>query len=44
MIRRIKGPLVGADVVELNPERDYQMTTARVVVRLLKELAAKAAS
>lgn len=41
MIRRIRGPLVGADVVELNPERDYQMTTARVVVRLLKELAAK---
>lgn len=40
MIRRIKGPLVGADVVELNPERDYQMTTARVVVRLIKELAA----
>lgn len=41
MIRRINGPLVGADVVELNPERDYQMTTARVVVRLLKELAAR---
>jgi agmatinase len=41
MIRRIKGPLVGADVVELNPERDCQMTTARVVIRLLKELAAK---
>ncbi len=41
MIRRINGRLVGADVVELNPERDYQMTTARVVVRLLKELAAK---
>lgn len=40
MIRRIKGPLVGADVVELNPERDMQMTTARVVVRLIKELAA----
>mgnify|MGYP001582055655 CR=1 FL=1 len=41
LIRRIKGPLVGADVVELNPERDYQMTTARVVVRLVKELAGK---
>ncbi len=40
MIRRIKGPLVGADVVELNPERDSQLTTARVVVRLVKELAA----
>lgn len=39
LIRRIKGPLVGADIVELNPERDFQMTTARVVVRLIKELA-----
>ncbi len=43
MIGRIKGPLIGADVVELNPERDWQMTTARVVVRLVKELAAKIA-
>jgi arginase family enzyme len=43
LIRRIKGPLIGADVVELNPERDFQMTTARVVVRLIKELAAKIA-
>ncbi len=43
MIRRIKGPLVGADVVELNPERDPAMTTARVVVRLVKELAAAVA-
>lgn len=41
MIRRIRGPLVGADIVELNPERDIQMATARVVVRLVKELAAK---
>lgn len=43
LIRRIKGPLIGADVVELNPERDFQMTTARVVVRLIKELAGKVA-
>ncbi len=43
LIRRIKGPLIGADVVELNPERDFQMTTARVVVRLIKELAARMA-
>ncbi len=43
MIHRIKGPLVGADIVELNPERDIQMATARVVVRLIKELAAKIA-
>lgn len=44
LIRRIEGPLIGADVVELNPERDYQMTTARVVVRLVKELAGKIAA
>jgi agmatinase len=41
LVRRIKGPLIGADIVELNPERDIQMTTARVVVRLVKELAGK---
>ncbi len=40
LIRRIKGPLVGADIVELNPERDPMLTTARVVVRLVKELTA----
>lgn len=44
LIRRINGPLVGADIVELNPERDFQMTTARVVVRLIKELTGKIAS
>ncbi len=40
IIRRIKGPLIGADIVELNPERDPMLATARVVVRLVKELAA----
>ncbi len=44
LIRRIKGPLVGADIVELNPERDLQLATTRVVVRLVKELAAKIAA
>jgi agmatinase len=44
LIRRIKGPLIGADIVELNPERDIQMATARVVVRFVKELAAKIAA
>lgn len=44
IIRRIKGPIVGADIVELNPERDFHMTTARVVVRLVKEIAAKIAT
>ncbi|MDZ7627450.1 MAG: arginase family protein [Parvularculaceae bacterium] len=41
LIRRIKGPLIGADIVELNPERDPMLATARVAVRLAKELAAK---
>ncbi len=40
LIRRIRGPLIGADIVELNPERDPMLATARVVVRLVKELAA----
>lgn len=40
LIRRLKGPLIGADIVELNPERDPMLATARVVVRLVKELAA----
>lgn len=44
LIRRIRGPLIGADIVELNPERDFQMMTARVVVRLIKELAGKIAT
>lgn len=44
LIRRIKGPLIGADIVELNPERDTGLATARVVVRLVKEIAAKLAT
>jgi arginase len=43
IIRRIEGPLIGADIVELNPERDAMLATARVVVRLVKELAATVA-
>jgi len=41
LIDRIKGPLIGADIVELNPERDQGLLTAALAVRLLKELAAK---
>jgi agmatinase len=40
LIRAAQGPIVGADIVELNPERDPMLTTARVAVRLIKELAA----
>jgi agmatinase len=41
MIATVPGPIVGADVVELNPERDVGLQTAGVAVRLLKELAAR---
>ncbi len=37
---RIDVPLVGADVVELNPERDINGMTAAVAAKLVKELAA----
>jgi agmatinase len=40
LIARIRGPLVGADIVELNPERDQNLQTAAVAVRLVKEIAA----
>jgi agmatinase len=40
VLRRIKGPLAGADVVELNPDRDPVGTTAAVAAKLVKELGA----
>ncbi len=36
----LKSRLVGADIVELNPERDINLMTAQVAGRLVKELAA----
>ena len=33
-----RGPLVGADVVELNPDRDVNGMTAMVAAKLVKEL------
>ncbi len=41
MIDSIKAPLVGADIVELNPQRDQNQVTARLAAILLKEIAAK---
>ncbi len=41
LIGRITGPLIGADIVELNPERDPSLLTAGLAARLVKELAAK---
>ena len=40
VIDRLPGPLVGADVVELNPARDVVEMTAMVGAKLVKEIAA----
>lgn len=40
-IASIKGDVVGADIVEYNPSRDWQDMTAMVCAKLLKELAGK---
>ena len=41
LIGRLRAPLVGADIVELNPSRDVQDLTAVVAAKLVKELAAR---
>lgn len=40
IIEALPGPLVGADVVELNPVRDLVDMTAMVAAKLVKEVAA----
>jgi arginase len=40
-IQSIKAPLIGADIVEFNPEMDPTGMTAAVCAKILKELAAK---
>jgi arginase family enzyme len=40
LIHRIRAPIVGADVVELNPTLDPTGSTAMVAGKLVKELAA----
>ena len=42
VLHRIDNPIVGADVVELNPTRDINDMTAVVAAKLVKELAAVA--
>ncbi len=44
LIQRVSGPVIAADVVELNPERDIQFLTAGIAARLVKELVAKLAA
>ena len=39
MIQRLRGPLVGADVVEFNPAQDLGGVTAQVAARIVRELA-----
>ncbi|MFD2167622.1 agmatinase [Thalassotalea euphylliae] len=41
LIHQIDAPLVGADVVEFNPNRDIDGVTAQVAAKLTKELAGK---
>ena len=41
LVQRTPGTLVGADIVELNPERDGEGITAMVAAKLLKEIAAR---
>jgi agmatinase len=43
VLDRIQGPIVGADIVELNPSRDVNGVTATLAAKLVKELAALAA-
>ena len=38
VLARVEGGLVGADVVELNPDRDINGMTAAVAAKLVKEL------
>lgn len=41
IIQSLKDPLVGADIVEYNPKRDFNCVTAMVAAKLLKEMVAK---
>jgi agmatinase len=40
VLNRVRTPIVGADIVELNPSRDLNGVTATVAAKLVKELAA----
>jgi agmatinase len=41
MIQDLRAELIGADIVEYNPDRDLNGVTASVAAKLLKEIAAK---
>lgn len=40
-LRRVRAPIIGADIVELNPDRDADGRTAAVGAKLVKELLAR---
>ena len=40
-VRALPGTLIGADVVELNPDRDLHDMTARVAAKLVKEISGR---
>ena len=40
LVQGLRAPVVGADIVELNPHRDLQGCTAMVAAKLLKEITA----
>lgn len=41
LIQQVNGPVIGADIVELNPSRDTNDMTAMVAAKLVKEIAGK---
>ena len=40
LLARVSGPVIGADLVEYNPDRDVHEMTCSVAAKLVKELAA----
>jgi arginase family enzyme len=41
IIQGLEGEVVGADIVEYNPERDFQGMTAFLAAKMMKEILAK---
>jgi agmatinase len=41
VLQAIRAPVVGADIVEYNPQKDVQQMTARVAAKFVKEIAGK---
>lgn len=41
LVQELNVPIIGADIVEYNPDRDWQNMTAAAGAKLLKEIAAK---